>query len=493
MDSEPVCARCRRPVCTDHAKLNGDNRLRVRRRHWPEGPVCVACFEQAVNTYGRCGGCGTHRLLPGRAPDGTGLCTNCAGGLGDFTCRRCGQEGPSYRAGACARCVLADRLTELLDDGSGTVRAELMPLFHLIHGMNWPNSRLTWLRRPAPARVLTALARGEVPLTHHGLSQLQPWRSAIYIRDLLVECGVLPPVDRFLLLFEQWLPTWLETIDDPGHSRLLTRFGTWHVLRRLRHGPPVTSYRLNNARHTMRTAAQFLTYLAYDGRRIDGCTQADIDHWFASKPAQTGHATREFLQWCRRQRELPPLDSPPVMHTQAAPLGQQERIAFIRRVLTDHAIPPADRVLALLILLYAQPLIRIAGLTVDDVIRDDNQVLIRLGNPPTPVPEPFASVLTDYLDHRLNLNTAANANNRHLFPGRRAGQPLHTTSLRLRLRNLGLPSLDGRTATIRHLLRQAPAPVVAEMLGYNPRTATQIAAEAGTTWQRYAAGDHSRR
>ena len=43
-------------------------------------------------------------------------------------------------------------------------------------------------------------------------------------------------------------------------------------------------------------------------------------------------------------------------------------------------------------LLYAQPLSRVLRLTVTDVTRDDDgQVLIRLGDPPAPVPEPFAS------------------------------------------------------------------------------------------------------
>ncbi|WP_439659168.1 hypothetical protein ACSHWB_43445 [Lentzea sp. HUAS TT2] len=68
---------------------------------------------------------------------------------------------------------------------------------------------------------------------------------------------------------------------------------------------------------------------------------------------------------------------------------------------------------------------------------------------------------------------------------------MHTTSLRLRLRNAGLPNEAARIAALRELVLQAPPSVVATMLGYHPNTAELIAAEAGTTWQRYAAGDHS--
>lgn len=494
-ENELVCTRCHRAMCSHHAKVKlRDPRIQVR-KYWPEGPICVACHAQAVNIHGQCADCGADRLLPGRrASDGSPVCTDCGGGLGDFTCHRCGQEEPPYRVDACARCVLGDRLTELLDDGSGAARPELEPLFHLIHTMSWPNSRLTWLRRQGPASVLSALARGEVPLTHEGISTLRPWRSVIYVRDLLIDCGVLPPADRFLLLFEQWLPGWLATISDPGRRRLLERLATWHVLRRLRQAAreqPINSYRANNARRLLRLAALFLDDLAAHGRRLDQCTQTDIDRWFTAEDRDREHS-REFLQWARQQRELPRLHLPTSQRSAAARLSQRQRLVHVRRVLTDETILDADRVLALLILLYAQPLIRIARLTTDDIVRDDDQVLLRLGDPPTPVPQPFAEVLTRYLDNRLNLTTAGGATNPFLFPGRRPGQPLHTTSLRLRLRNLGLPNRDGRTATIRQLVLQAPAPVVAGMLGYHPNTTEHLAAEAGATWMHYAPGDHTR-
>jgi hypothetical protein len=110
------CARCRRSV-------------RLGAAHWPEGYLCAGCYGQALETYGACAGCGVDRLTPGLAPDGGKLCTDCAGGLGDFTCERCGQEARRYRRGVCGRCVLAERLHELLDDGTGRIRPELLPLF----------------------------------------------------------------------------------------------------------------------------------------------------------------------------------------------------------------------------------------------------------------------------------------------------------------------------------------------------------------------------
>jgi hypothetical protein len=65
-------------------------------------------------------------------------------------------------------------------------------------------------------------------------------------------------------------------------------------------------------------------------------------------------------------------------------------------------------------------------------------------------------------------------------------------TLELRLRYLGFLAQRGRTGAIRHLVLQAPAPVVARMLGHHDDTTAQLAAEAGGTWSRYAPGDHRR-
>ena len=70
----------------------------------------------------------------------------------------------------------------------------------------------------------------------------------------------------------------------------------------------------------------------------------------------------------------------------AAPLPASERISHLGRVLTDQDLPLQVRTAATIALLYAQPLSRVVRLTLDDVIRDGDQVLLRLGEPPTPVP-----------------------------------------------------------------------------------------------------------
>nr|CTQ96951.1 hypothetical protein [Kibdelosporangium sp. MJ126-NF4] len=57
-------------------------------------------------------------------------------------------------------------------------------------------------------------------------------------------------------------------------------------------------------------------------------------------------------------------------------------------------------------LLHAQPVSRIVRLPIDDIIEDADQVLIRLGDPPSPVPQAFAALLPDYTASRTTMSTA---------------------------------------------------------------------------------------
>jgi hypothetical protein len=127
---------------------------------------------------------------------------------------------------------------------------------------------------------------------------------------------------------------------------------------------------------------------------------------------------------------------------QAAPLTHARRVKLLGQILTDADAPLRSRTAAGLLLLYAQPVSRIVRLTIDDVIQDNDQVLIRLGDPPSPVPQPFAALLLDYTAHRANMRTATNPGSTWLFPGRRASQPLRPEYLaRSSSTNLGFPPL----------------------------------------------------
>lgn len=494
------CARCQRPLRlptdTPPAEPDPRGRVWVAIRHWPEGRICSGCYARACETYGICPGCAVHRLLPGLTADRQACCTDCAGGIGDFTCTRCSEEGWKHYKGVCGRCVLADRLAEHLDDGTGRIRPELVAFSDRVVAMSRPRVGILWLSKQHVPPILHALARGQVPLTHDGLSTLVPLKSVVHVRDLLIASGVLPPVDRHLVLFEQWLTDWLDQLTDLEQRKLLQPYTTWHILRRLRTAAaagPIGHYRDQNARAGLRVAVQFLDDLQTRGLDLAGCRQADLDRWFAAASNSRKQALRPMLIWAIRTRRMPRLTLPPTRQESPKPITLHQRLELLRRIHDGTGMDPTERVIAMLILLYAQPLNRITRLTVDDVTTDGHgAMLIRLGDPPAPVPTPFAAIITDYLTDRPNLTTATNPGSSWLFPGRRAGQPLHPTSIRLRLHTLGIPNLPGRSRALREMLLQAPPAVVAGMLGYSAGKAESIAAEAGATWKRYAPGDHRR-
>ena len=311
---------------------------------------------------------------------------------------------------------------------------------------------------------------------------------------LLMACGALPTIDKQLLHHETWLHRQLAELDGQAQARLLRQFATWSQLPRLRHraaARPLTPHSRKTAAEQFTQAWLFLTWLDERGRIPAALTEADVDDWHATHLDHAKRSLRAFLTWAVSSGQLPRRHLPRLQIARAEPLTQRARLDLVKAVLTSETGAVATRAAACLILLYAQPASRIVRLTVDDITRDSDQVLLRLGDPPVPVPEPFASLLLAAADRRDNMTTATNPDSRGLFPGRRAGQPMHPGSLLDQIRALGIPIQAGRTAALRQLVLQAPAPVVAQALGYHPITTQRHRADAGGTWTHYAPGDHS--
>ena len=413
-----------------------------------------------------------------------------------LTCIGCGAQGRRYRRGLCGPCALAEDLHAALDNGRGQIRLELVPLFAGLVAMTNPRAGVNWINRPHVFAMLRALARPDTALTHETLDGMSPWRSVAYLRDLLMQYGVLPTVDRHLLLFERWLRATLPEVHRDADRRTLERFATWHLRRRLQtfaDRGPVTGNQTQQAREEARQAIAFLAWLRDRDRDRDlsSCGQADIDAWYAGTYIAR-RRTHAFLRWAMSNKLLRRVTIPHQDTRNPMPVSQQQRLRVIRRLLTDEDMPLLTRVAAVLMLLYAQPLTRILRLRLDDVTEHDGQVAIRLGDPPTPVPAPFAELLLRHRRSRPNLTTATNPDAPWLFPGRRGAQPMTPTALEKRLRQQGIPTITSRTAALRHLVLQAPAPVVARMLGYTHDHTARLVSEAGGAWSRYAPGDHSR-
>ncbi|MCO6004137.1 hypothetical protein NE236_04020 [Actinoallomurus purpureus] len=138
------------------------------------------------------------------------------------------------------------------------------------------------------------------------------------------------------------------------------------------------------------------------------------------------------------------------------------------------------------LLLYAQPLVRIARLEVDAITESAEGMFVRLGEDLAPVPEPFAAMLRMHLARRPNLRTASGGRSSWLFPSTRAGQHLHSQTLMGRIRDMGIELQAARNAALRELVREIPAPIAARMLGYSDQVTHKHAEAAAVPWAAYA-------
>src|ERR1700730_12063195 len=140
--------------------------------NWSEGPICRTCVDRALRIRGRCPGCGTGRLLPGRREDGTPICRDCAGITRNFFCDRCGFEGRLHTGRLCERCTLTDEVTAVLDDGSRKINPVPQPRADARRLKCSPWTGWMWNRRPNNQQLLPALATGRLALTHEAFHEL---------------------------------------------------------------------------------------------------------------------------------------------------------------------------------------------------------------------------------------------------------------------------------------------------------------------------------
>ncbi|WP_327700681.1 hypothetical protein OG530_01240 [Streptomyces decoyicus] len=308
-------------------------------------------------------------------------------------------------------------------------------------------------------------------------------------------CGVLPAVDKQICSFQRWLIAYLGNIADPDHGQTILRFATWEVLPRLRTNSqkkPITPAARRHAADQVKQATALLAWLTDRDHTLGTCGQTGIDAWHAEQNEYTRNTMRAFLLWYSTSKLTRPFRLPPVQIHRATPMAQPERVELIGRLLTDPNSPLRTRVAGVIVMLYAQPLRRVVRLTLDDIGHSNDQTLLRLGEPPSTVPEPLAELLHRWIDSRDNMNAVTNHASRWPFPGRRAGQPMHPDVLAALINDIGIPTIAGRTAAIRQHVLEMPAPAVAEALGYHRVTTAELASEAGGTWSRYATGDHTR-
>lgn len=467
------CARCGRNI----------PRLAAR---WPEGRLCFTCYFNAMHTSGTCPECLQDRLLPG-PPNTAGhpVCATCAEIPYDFHCDRCDREAGHHRGRLCARCALREDLHGLL--GGAPSDPALVGLAEVLCASDRPESVIVWKRSPKVQALLRGLGDGTIPVTHLGLDGV-PGRPTEHLRALLQHHGLLPQRDAHLPSFEQWIDAKLDGLPDDVRQPV-QHFATWHHLRRIRAKADAgasTRGPVHSAKQEITETVKFLVWLHETYQRTAAtCTQHDVDEWLATGPT-TRTAIRTFFVVAKKSRTNTNVTIQHRAAKTSRSLSQDQRLAWIDELLTGTSESLPYRVAGILLLLYAQPLVKVVALPTTVVDDGEASMLITLGQHPTHVSEPFVSLLRAHLVARPNLRTGAGPHSPWLFPSTLAGRHLHPNTVMDRLRDLGVDLLGARNRAIGELALECPPSLVAQALGYSPEVAFLHADKAAEPWARYA-------
>jgi hypothetical protein len=274
-----------------------------------------------------------------------------------------------------------------------------------------------------------------------------------FLRAALVTHGVLEPRPEQTAKFDLAAARLLREVPARQDRAQLRAFSLWQVqhdlARRERHGH-ATRKSAGNSIRLVRAAVELSAWAAAHGMMLAQLRQEDLDRWIDEGPSTTA-SIRPFLKWAARGRLIAPLQAAPrTARGHADALSNEARLGVVRRLLRDQTIDLRDRVGGCLLLIYAQPLTRIVGLSVDRVTVAGDRVTITLGNGPLELPEPLAQLTATLArTRRARASTAAAAAaSPLLFPGMRVGRPLDYTYFQRRLNRLGIPPLAGRKQVV---------------------------------------------
>ncbi|WP_344752889.1 hypothetical protein [Gryllotalpicola koreensis] len=374
-----------------------------------------------------------------------------------------------------------------VDDDSDQIRETLRE--HFLAAAR-PRSIIRWLQSQQVRHLLAGIADGSIAATHEALDDLPQTATLRHIRALLIDRGHLPPQDAALARFAAWIPTKIDTIESPDSRDALRRFATWHHLRKVRDCaalPRGAASAAHNAKQEITVASNFLKWLADRSSTLRSCSQSDIDDWLADGPT-TRYTVKNFLTFTAQSQLSPALTVPRRTVKTIRRIDAEERLVWIRRCLEAEQYPAAPRLIALLLLVFGQPITRIAAMPITAVDVDDSTARIRFVDDWIDLPAPIAALLTQHLANRAPTSTRTVDTNPYLFPGARPGEHVHRHSIKLALNRLGIDLLGSKNTALDELVASMPAPMVADALGFSYNAMAQHEGFKGLRFERYVSG-----
>lgn len=482
----PRCEHCSRLMRHVPCARCGNSRAVWTRTAGGE-PLCGPCSQKRVP----CSTCGSIRPVAARLPAGP-VCKTCyrKDPASFRPCTNCGTTERLHHHGLCIRCAAREHLLALLSRDQDGMHPHAEAIYHVLAGSD-PVPLMEWLTRSSAPRALAEISRADRPPAHADLDRLPPSKAVRHLRKILVAGGILPARDERLAELEQWVTHKTSQITDPAERQAVRSFAVWHHLRRLRSGSArrhVTAEQASYARNSVRAAITLITWLREHGTSLATCTQREIDDWLTGGPGTRYHA-RYFVSWASSRGLVGDVGIPePARHDKLVQLEEDRRWELVRSLLHDDARAIEDRVAGLLVLLYGQPLARIARLTLDQVTDTPDGVTLLLGTIPVEMPGPLDDLIRGLLGRRHG-HAAVGRTGDHpwLFPGGAPGHPISASQLKVRLAVVGISGRTGRNTALMDLAVKLPPVALARMLGIHINTAGTWAERAGGSHAAYAA------
>jgi hypothetical protein len=139
-------------------------------------------------------------------------------------------------------------------------------------------------------------------------------------------------------------------------------------------------------------AINLTSWLHIQELTLEDLHQDLLDEWVAAGTSRR-RWVRLFVIWLKRNGACGELHvQRPQTASPTIPLADRERIETLHTLLANTTLNPRDRLAGSLLLLYAQPITRIARLATSDVHTEQGAIAIRLGKGVLELPESLAEI-----------------------------------------------------------------------------------------------------